>query len=48
MSNIELRSVHPVETKEVADVGARWITRVVIGAAGILSYAPFVIYFAQH
>jgi hypothetical protein len=48
MSGSELRSFHRVEAKEITPFGAWLITRVVIAMAGILSIAPFVIYFWQH
>jgi hypothetical protein len=40
-----MRSVHPAETKEVASLPARYLTQMVIGAAGILMFTPFVILF---
>ncbi len=48
MSRSALRSVRPAEPKEITPMGAWLITRVVIAMAGILSVAPFVIYYFQH
>jgi len=48
MSGSELRSFHPGESKEITPFGAWLITRIVIAMAGILSIAPFVVYFWQH
>jgi hypothetical protein len=40
-----MRSVHPVESKEVASLPARLLTQMVIGTAAILMFTPFVILF---
>ena len=45
---MSLRSVRPVEPKEITPISVWIITRVVIAMAGVLSLAPFVIYYAQH
>ena len=47
MSELTLRTVHPVETKEVASLDARYLTIFVIAAVGILSLVPFLVYFIQ-
>ena len=48
MTELTLRTVHPVETKEVASLSARFLTTTVIVMAGILSFLPFVVYFLEH
>ena len=45
---MELRSVHPAETKEITPLSAWLITRAVIGVVFIFTFAPFVIYYFQH
>ena len=48
MTEVTLRAVHPVETKEIASLSARFLTQTVIVIAGLLSFLPFVVYFIQH
>ena len=48
MSQLELRSVHPVEAKEITPLGTWLIYRVVLGMAFVFNLTPFVIYFSQH
>jgi len=48
MAQSELRSFHPSEPKEITPFGAWLITRVVIVMAGLLSVAPFIVYFLQN
>ena len=43
----ELRSVHPVETKEIASLGARLLSQMVIGGAAILIATPFIAIFMR-
>jgi hypothetical protein len=45
MLRSDLRSFHTAEQKEITPFGAWLITRVVIAMVGILSIAPFVMYF---
>jgi hypothetical protein len=45
---MELRSVHPVEAKEITPLSAWLITRAVIGVIFVGSFAPFIIYYFQH
>ena len=47
MTELSLRSVRPVETKEVASLSARFLTGLVIAVAGILSVVAFVEYVAR-
>jgi len=46
MSNLNLRAAH-LEPREVAALDARILSSVVIAVAGILSFVPFAVYFAQ-
>jgi hypothetical protein len=48
MNDVTLRAVHPTEAKEIASFSARVLTQMVIAIAGILSFVPFAVYFAQH
>jgi hypothetical protein len=48
MTEVTLRAVHPVETKEVASLSARFLTTTVIAASGILLLIPFVVYSVGH
>ena len=48
MTELTLRTIHPAESREVASVGARLLTSLVIAIAGILSFVPFVVYFTEH
>jgi len=45
---MSLRSVRPVEPKEITPISVWLITRVVIAMAAVLSLAPFIIYYQQH
>ena len=44
MTEWSLRSVRPVETKEVASLSARFLTGLMIAMAGVLSLVAFVDY----
>jgi hypothetical protein len=49
MENVmELRTVHPIEVKEITPLSAWLITRVVIGAVFVCTFAPFVVYYFQN
>jgi hypothetical protein len=48
MSELSLRTFHPVENREVASLSARLLTSFVIAIAGLLSFVPFIAYFAEH
>ena len=45
---MELRSVHPVEAREITPLSAWLITRALIGVVFICSFAPFVLYYLEH
>jgi hypothetical protein len=45
---MSLRSVRPVEPKEITPISVWLITRVVIAMAAILSVAPFIVYYSQY
>lgn len=45
MTEVTLRAVHPVETREVASLSARFLTTTVIAGSGIVLFIPFVAYF---
>ena len=45
---MELRSVHPVEAKEITPLSAWLMTRALIGVVFVCSFAPFVIYYFQN
>ena len=45
---MELRSVHRIEPKELTPLSAWLITRVVIGAVFVCTFAPFIIYYIEH
>jgi hypothetical protein len=47
MTELSLRSVRPVETKEVASLSARFLTGLVIAMAGILSLVALVEYLGR-
>jgi hypothetical protein len=42
MSGSSLRSVHPVEKKEITPLGVWLVTRFVIGSVFVVMAAPFV------
>ena len=44
MTEVTLRAVHPVETKEVASMSARFLTATVIAGSALL-FIPFLVYF---
>jgi len=44
MSELSLRSVHPVEKKEITPLGVRLVTRMVIGSIFVTLATPFVIH----
>ena len=48
MTELTLRTVHPVETKEVASLSARYITTLVIAMAGILYPSSFCGLFLEY
>jgi hypothetical protein len=45
MTEVTLRAVHPVETREVASLSARFLTTTVIAGSSMLLFIPFVVYF---
>jgi hypothetical protein len=45
MNSVSLRSVHPVESKEMVPLGIWLITRVVIGSVFVVMTVPFVMYY---
>ena len=47
MSNLSLGAARPAETREIASIGARYLTTAVIAVAGFLTLALIAVYFAQ-
>jgi hypothetical protein len=48
MTEVTLRAVHPAESREIVSLSARFLSQMVIAVAGVLSFVPFAVYFAQH
>jgi hypothetical protein len=48
MTELTLRSIRPAQSREVASLSARVLTSFVIAFAGLLTLAPFVVYFSEH
>jgi hypothetical protein len=47
MTQLSLRSFHPIERKEVASLSARFLTNFTIAVAWFLTLAPFAVYFSR-
>ena len=42
---MEFRSVHPVQVREITPLSAWLLSRLVIGAVFVCTFAPFVYYY---